>query len=674
MVVAYPEKLFNVAIVLLKSQPLLLFDTMRFTKDQTQKSSLKSLQDSFPTNYDDLLFQNERIEACDDSHRNKTLETVILSYQIFKSDESFEERQKVLWKVFDDYYDDLNSKSTLSDEDKTWSLYLARMDRRKMKLTPEKQDDGKVLISFESQIDPELRAYSEAARKEASDATRHLSLMMWAVSKWRNDDQYNNYPQYNDNTVKTTIKEVKQVLKKLSKGPTQENYFDHSIPAYVCAVLVRDFVDELTPAQKKLCADVISQYAVLPLSDNYQYQISDGVDASVQVLPLLFGGPDDLELKAILFTQLFDSSHMGMSQFMFETAEHAIANYIWNQDPPLAESMTVGYLMLADKYDSAWETIRKENITSNERLSSLHGATIKRFSDENEELILKAISSKLHYKDVKSVNDAATANLEVAFELISYKMNSEDQLSFTLLILEALSKKVYDGDRDDRMNYSLSTRFLTKYSAMVLLYDGDIIPFLKPFIDSFKADRFMGDFFKEFIVRNDSLNKYDAFWKVWTCFYPKIVQIATQDYRSHYTKSIIYSYLFAATSWRKGASEWHSLTDKEKIFFTKAAKDLGRNPATLYSFGRILNGIGSRYLDDGIVWISEMLKDNENLKTDGLETNTVYYLENVVRKFALSKRHKIKTTAKLKVQVMLILDFLIDKGSITAYLIRQDIL
>jgi len=676
VVVAHPEKLFNVAVVLLKSKSLLLFDTMRFTKDQSQKSSLKSLQESFPSNYDSLLFENERIEACDDEHRKKTLETVILSYQLFKNeeetDESFQERQKVLWRVFDEYYEDLNSKATLTDEDKTWSLYLARMDRRKMKFKPEKQGD-KVLVSLEPEIDPELKAYSEAARKEASDATKHLGLMMWAVSKWRNDNKHSDYPQYNENTVKIIVKELRQILKELSNGPTQENYFDRSIPAYVCAVLIRDFGDELAPTQKKLCMEVISQYAILPLNENYQYQISDGVDASIQVLPLLFGGANDVDLKIILFTHLFDSSSMGMSQFMFENAEHAIANHIWNQNPSLAESMIVGYLMLAGKYDSVWDTVRKENIHSG-GLSNLHGTVIERFSDENEELILKAVNSKLHYEDVKSVTDVAAADLEVVFELIPYKVSSEKQIPFTQLILDALSKKVYDGDRDDRMNYSLSTRFLTKYSAMVLLYDGDIAPLLKPFIDNFKTDRFMSDFFKEFIVRNDSLNKYDGFWKVWTCFYPKITHIATQDHRNHYTKSIIYSYLFAATSWRKGASEWHSLTDKEKVFFSKAAKDLGKNPATLYSFGRILNGIGSRYLVEGITWISEMIKNNENLKTDSLETNTVYYLENVIRKFALSNRQKIRTTPKLKAQVMLILDYLIDKGSITAYLIRQDIL
>lgn len=673
VVLAYPDKLFNVAILLLKTKEVLLFDTMRFTKDQTQKTSLQSLQDSFPVNYDKVFFENERIEACDDPHRNKTLETVILSYQIFKSeeepDEKFHAQQEAIWKVFDEYYDVLKAKKSLDDDDKTWSLYLARMDRRKMKLIPEKQD-GKILINFESDLDPELKAYSEAAQQKMSDATKHFGLMNWATLRWRNDEKYLDYIQYNDST-KVVLKEVKQILQELKQGETQENYFNRSTPAYACAVIIRDFGSTLSPSEKKFCTELLFRYAALPLEDSYQYQVSDGVDAAIQVIPLLFGTSDDTDLKVLLFAHLFDASHTGMSQFMFENAERAIANYLWDQDPSLVESMITGYLLLADEYDGVQEEVRKDRL-KNRSIKNMTGDVADKFSDRNEVLIKKVVNSELHYNDIATIEGIAAAHLEVAFELLPYKVNSADQVEFTLILLNALSQKVYDDD--DRMNYTLSTRFLIKYSAMVLLYDGDVEPLLKPFADNFKTDRFMSDFFKEFIVKNDSLNKYDTFWKVWNYFYPKIIEVANQNYRHHSASSIIYSYLFAATSWRKGANEWHSLTEKENAFFAKAAKDLGKNPATLYSLGRILNGIGSRYLDDGVLWISKMISNNENLKTDGLETNTVYYLENIMRKFALAKRQKIKSSVRLKKDVLIILDYLISKGSITAYLIRQDIL
>jgi hypothetical protein len=94
----------------------------------------------------------------------------------------------------------------------------------------------------------------------------------------------------------------------------------------------------------------------------------------------------------------------------------------------------------------------------------------------------------------------------------------------------------------------------------------------------------------------------------------------------------------------------------------------------LYSISKLLNGIGSNFIDDGIVWLSDMLKKNKNLRTEDLEVNTIYYLENIVRNYAFYKRREIKTNHELKEQVITILDFLIEKASVIAYLIREDVL
>jgi hypothetical protein len=51
-----------------------------------------------------------------------------------------------------------------SELDKTWRLFLARMDKRKMDITTEKTDEG-VIIHFNPEIDPELKAYSDASKK-----------------------------------------------------------------------------------------------------------------------------------------------------------------------------------------------------------------------------------------------------------------------------------------------------------------------------------------------------------------------------------------------------------------------------------------------------------------------------------------------------------------------------
>ena len=101
---------------------------------------------------------------------------------------------------------------------------------------------------------------------------------------------------------------------------------------------------------------------------------------------------------------------------------------------------------------------------------------------------------------------------------------------------------------------------------------------------------------------------------------------------------------------------------------------MGLHTSTLHAIAEMIDGIGSNFIDDGIEWISHMIKNNPNLHSEDLEVNTVYYLENIVRRFVLSNRQKIRASATLKKQLLVILDFLIQKGSVTAYLTREDIL
>ena len=64
----------------------------------------------------------------------------------------------------------------------------------------------------------------------------------------------------------------------------------------------------------------------------------------------------------------------------------------------------------------------------------------------------------------------------------------------------------------------------------------------------------------------------------------------------------------------------------------------------------------------------------ETLLYGELEENTVYYLENIVRRYILTTRKKIKMNRKVKDNVVEILYFLIEQGSVTGYLLREDVL
>ena len=106
-----------------------------------------------------------------------------------------EQETKSIVGNLDDYYKDLPSPSGETAADRAWRLYLARMDRRKMKPTTEKTEGG-VLINWNPEIEPELKKYSEKALAERSELMKYISLKLWANFKFRGDEQYKQYTTY----------------------------------------------------------------------------------------------------------------------------------------------------------------------------------------------------------------------------------------------------------------------------------------------------------------------------------------------------------------------------------------------------------------------------------------------------------------------------------------------
>ncbi|MCD6297732.1 MAG: ATP-binding protein [Deltaproteobacteria bacterium] len=679
VVLAEPSKLFNVAKVLFRTKDLFFFDTARMQLDMTAKST-------YAISYDPMgIFKNERLQTCDDKHRSSSLENLALHYQVFTTEGEGEEvvkhRQEVIWKIFDDYYKQLPEKSKETESDKTWRLYLARMDRRKMKIATEKKND-QVLISFNPEIDPELKEYSEDSLAKSSESMKYLPLQLWARNKFERNEDYKKYPQY-ENDYKLAILDTKKIIEGLKDDKSEDKSFTlfyHSVPAYVCGVLIRDWLEKLDAEERKLCKDVIMERAAAPLSGGYRYQVGDGVGAAISVLPLLLKlFPDDAdEIIKILFFILFDSYPIGMNQRLSDYSVGAILNALWKESPADANSIFLGFLQLKPKYDELRESSRKENYKRGVYNISKR-ELLETFSKKHEAEITKVIANEIDYSEIANVDQIDTDTLVTAFRLLPMETSDKVHKKFMRQIFPAFSKKLFkdrhERGKEDRFDYTRKRRFLEKLAYVILSSRvEDIEAYLKPFLDGFKDSKDAVEFFSEFINAEDRLAQYEQFWTIWRLFYPKVAALAQGKGSRFYSKEIIRNYLLAWDYWREGAREWHSLKDREKSFFKKASEDMGGHPTVLYSISKLLNDIGSGFRDDGVFWISDIIKNNPGLTTEELEVNTIYYLENLVRGYILKNRHKIKITRQLKSQILIILNFLLSKGSVTAYLLREDIL
>ena len=680
IVLAYPEKTFGIAKILFRTKEFILYDTSRMAADLGQKSSLLAFKNSFGGISSHEVHEDERLKACDDQHRKWALEHQFLKYQLFKdevtSDEEAKNRQDILWEILDNYYKELPDPSQETEADKTWRLFLARMDRRKMNPTTEETDDGFV-IHWNPEIEPELKDYSEKSLQKSSEPMKYTSLMLWASYRMRGDEKYKQYEKYEQDPL-LALKEAQEIAQKLqsAKAPqlyqfeysVEEAFFlhNHSIPSNVCSVLVRDYSSALSDSDKEFCKDIILGYASLFLQENYSYQTSDGTQSAISVLPLLLS-EQTKEIKMVLLLALFND--YSISAFSIVAIQK-----MWKGSFDDAQSLLFGYLIFKPKYEATRKRLFREN---HERgIYEVRGHSVtKAFLEENEMELTKVVGNELSIGDLEDISKIDLEILRTAFQLIPQRTKDRTHKKLAKEIIIDFAEQLLSKDRDDEVEYTVRHNFLEKFAWFVLSSPKEeIAGYLDPFLDKFNNSEAMADLLKEFVSAEDSLNEYENFWEVWNLFRSKIVELCKKGDSYWYTEKIIMSYLFAQTPWKETATEWHTLKDENKRFFLDIVKEIGHCPSVLYSISKLLNDIGSSYLTDGVSWVSHMLDNNKNLASAKLETNTLYYLENMAKKYIYENREKIRKTKKLMQEVLIILEFLTEKGSVVGYLLRENIL
>lgn len=671
IVLAFPDRTFNVANVLFQTKEFFMYDNVRLSLENNAKISL-----GYGLDYRNDFFLNERAKTCEDDHRKMSLEGLALYYQVFRneeiSEEEFKKRQQVIWDIFDEYYKNLPDEPGETEFYKTWRLYLARMDNRKMIPEIEEKEDH-ILIKFATKLGSKLKKYSETSTNEISEKMKYMPLKMWASYKIKNDDQYKQFKQYDD--PKLVFKEIKKFIEGFKAKDREFYLFYHSIPGNACSVLVRDYFKDLSKEEINYCKDIILEIASSSLRDNYGYQLGDGVESSISALPILMNEfPEEKKsTKFILLLTLFNPHPMGIGSEFCDYSKKAILYSLWDMNFDDAQSLLLGYLWLKPKYEELRFELREEYYKKNiYHMNEIQ--LINEFIKKYEKDIEYVIDNRIEITDLNNIENLDLYILKTAFQLIPSETNNNDHKELAKTIISTFSKVLLSNKRDDKVDYWEKHQFLEKLADFILNSpEENIYDYLKPFIDNFNHQEAMADLFKEFAYAEDRLDVYNTFWKVWSLFYEKIVELCKSG-DNYFTKKVIKGYLFAENIWKKEATQWHTFKETDKRFFKKITEDIGHCPSVLYSISKLLNGIGSIYLDDGILWIYRMLNFNKNLWSDDLEDNTVYYLENIVKKYAYMNREKIRKTRQLKKEFLVILDFLIEKESVAGYMLREDIL
>lgn len=678
IVLANPDKFNEVALSLFKSIELFHLDSLRSINEFQAKSNY-----SIGYGLDkikDVLYTDERLRTCDDKHRNLNIESMFLNYQFFGVKGFSQEQNKAfiekLYEIIDQHKANISANSKY--EDKSWGILLVRMDRRNLTPKISKQTDNNVIIEFSPKNFPdELRIESEQAQKNFAETFKYSSLRTWSdfligkniKNKDQKHDEYNSNPQ-------VALSETRQLVEELKLGPTGMRIFDLSIPSFSCSKLMIEHIDKLSKDDKDFCKEIILSSFIKLFSDNYDYQISDGVEASVHAIPSLINEyPEEKEDFILLMVlSLLDKTPLGaykrICDYVIETIHES---KLWEQNSTISQAILLGYIKLKPLYKEIYKKKRKDN----GYWDRIPKSTI---FNELEDKYKDLTFTELRF-DIHEINSFDIHDFEIIYQLIPASSKDEIHLEIYKTSLPLLASQLLEdrrrnrnGNSDDSHLYSTRLHILKRFAFFILQREiNEIDTYLKPFIDSFDSTEETASFLEEIISAEDKQIRYEQFWYVWNGLYPKIREICIKP-RGFYLNKVIISYLFAWQWWREGIDEWHSLKNDNISLYANVSSDLGHIPAVLYSIAKILNSIGSNFKNAGIDWIYTIVSKNESIQLTDLESNTLFYLEIFLRKFVFINKQKIKEDIKLKNKIIPILDFIIERGSVHGYLLRESVL
>ncbi|SHF22447.1 AVAST type 4 anti-phage nuclease Avs4 [Chryseobacterium takakiae] len=668
IVLANPDKFYDIALILFKTIELFHFDTIRCT-NEFQAKSLYSIGYGMDK-IKDFLYADERLKSCEDKHRNTNLESSFLNYQLLGV-KGFTEQQnrefiEKLYNIIDQHK--LNALTS-----KSYGILLARMDRRNLVPKVTKQDENNLLIEFSpKELSDEHRRESEQAHSQYEEMFKYSELRLWADFFKNNRDQ-KKMSKYDEDPILALL-ETKKLVEELQTGRNINGIFNDSIPAFVCSKLLIEYKNKLSVEDKLFCKEIVLSSISKVFSDHYDYQISDGVEASFHAIPTLIDEyPDEAEEYVfVMVFALLDQTSIGAYKRICDYVIESIhKSKLWEQNFKIAQSILSGYVKLEPVYKSILSGKRKE--IGWEEISKKY--ILEEFEKRNPDIIFEDLS--FNFIDIPT-SDVSV--LEVILQLIPSDTRHIVHLDIyeklaPILASELLTDRKNKDDFRDGTNIYLLRKNIFKNFAYFILQRriSEIDKFLKPFVDLFSSNEETASFIEELVSAEDYLYNYEQFWHIWNYITPKIKELCRIP-RGYYLKEIVINYLFAWRWWRDGIEEWRSLKKENLILYTNASKEMGNIPAVLYSIVKVLNSIGTNFKDEGIDWIYIIVSNNKSLHLGDLESNTLYYLENFLRKYVFINRQKIKKEIKLKNKIIPILDFTIERGSLHGYLLRESIL
>lgn len=650
-VAAYPNKLFEISCILLKTKEIFVSDVSRLQQERSAnlfKGRIASHK----------LYDDERIESNNLAFRKVQFECVLIDYQLKPGNLSEDEQKKRLERLYA-AFDEATVGIDFWEPALQYAYY--RADLRKRQIREGKTEEGESFIALEPHMPEKLIDVSRANEIARQQLFQHTPLLLWAEARLNHDQKAaKTYPQFEVGLV-SVLEEVKQILEEEGEFL----YFNTAAAINACCVLLADEKEQMSGDQAALCADVVIA-ACLPLAmGKGTYQAGAGFDAAIPALAGL-ASSNNLSVEwtnplFLLFALVMDG---GKER---EIALKSIANVLWKSDKIAAQKLLFAYAKIAPQY-----------------LKEVHrGISPEQFFANNAVEIENLFQEEVHELDTISVDDLTISQLIGLQRMIDFR--DETLFNMTLKIgnriWETIFKR-YSKDKESRRDYEAEYGYMQWLGGYVLnLSEEQQSILLDRLMRKVTYDQEFGDFLKCVICAESTESRYGAFWSFWNLLRNYIFSECEKNGGDGSTLNsdlsidyglgcVLTIYLLAISD----AKSWCSLREEASIFYREAAKRIG-NSVTLYAISRVLNTLGTEiFFNNGVEWLSDITENHPELQEVPLPVNTLYYVEEYMCRYVKKQIYTFKSDLQRRQKVLNILNFLVNRGSSLGFMLREEII
>ncbi|MER2512256.1 MAG: ATP-binding protein [Nitrosomonas ureae] len=671
---ACPEKGGRAAVALLSSQDLIEMDRARMVQDHYVNIG------GFlpPHSAEAEIYEGERKKAAQLSHRSLDLEALAVKLQLGG------QREKV-WKILDDHRASLPPVENQSDKHRLWRLALHRMDIRGFRpVEPQPSSEGGTTapkIQDAAMPEPPRVYYGPGVIEEDVQAIvdRHapvrarqeedMGLLFWGKSAWERDTR---------KEVDITVWQARlsEARERASKPQVDEDFMRDG-PGLIASVCVRDHWEELTSAERDWCITKLVEEIELDcetVDDTIQHargQIKAD-RAAAYVLPRVLSQTDFEESDIRLRRTIAKALTHAVSEVV-EYAANGIGYYLqgnWRDFSMLCVSALVRQAQLITDLQAKQEGKPYKKQSRGAELIRSVVPDVRTFIEAGTHVDIELSSLNL---DKWSDKMCARTMLQI----LQYHPQENFARIFNEYILEYIvncwlaerRRPRSDARRDFKFEYESFERiaqFVLKLPASeALLLCGHLLDA----VGNHPAE--VAKFIDSLIIAEDRSTGKSPFWEIWQAFADRLCGASwVMDLDSRYASGIdLLNKMFLGLAWKTGVRHWKHLKGNASRI-DELFNRLPVSRATLNAYSRFLHDIGERSLPNGFVIIGERFGDR--LMKEVLDSNTVFYLESLLRRYVYGEPLMLKQNPRMRMAVLRVLDQLVEAGSSAAFRMRDD--